>query len=246
MANYKLPAQFNKLLGKAMHDYKMLNDGDRVIIGLSGGVDSLALAWILQSWQQKAPISYKVLAITIDNGYWHDDKSAVGPRISIGPQMEQLGIEYRVEKSWYLDRDDMTCYLCSRNRRNQLFEIAKNEGYNKIALGHHKDDLLETFMMNALYSGNISTMLPHQRLFDDSLGIIRPMAYLEKDNVVEIAKGIGVEAVKNYCPLADNTRREQVRGILADIYKREPKAKKSLFSSLGNVRKDYMLLPAKK
>lgn len=238
---YKITTSSNKLLGKAMHDYSMIEDGDRIIIGLSGGVDSMALAWLLHSWQNKAPISYYIQTITVDNGYWRDDPTAMDPSISIGEQMQRLGIEHKVEPAWHLERSEMTCFLCARNRRSQLFDIAEKEGFTKIALGHHKDDLLETFMMNAIYSGNISTMVPHQRLFNDSLGIIRPMAYLEKNAVVEIAKGVGLEAVKNYCPLSDHTRREKARSILADIYSKEPEAKRSMFAALSNVRGDYML-----
>lgn len=231
----------NKLLGSAMHDFKMLEDGDKVLIGLSGGVDSMALAWILHEWQKKAPIKYKVECITVDNEYWKDSPQAFPPETSIGLQMKKLGIAHRVVKAWDLSREDMTCYLCARNRRNLLFDLARQEGFTKIALGHHKDDLLETFMLNAIYSGNISTMMPHQRLFDDSLGIIRPMAYLEKTDVVAIASKVGIKPVKNYCPLSDETRREKVRGILEHIYAEEPGAKRSLFASLANVRHEYML-----
>lgn len=241
--NFKevIAPKVNKLLGRAMHDFKMLEDGDRVLLGLSGGVDSMVLAWILQEWQKKAPIAYDVQCITVDNEYWKDSPHAFPPEKSIGSQMKTLGISHKVVKAWDLSREEMTCYLCARNRRNLLFDIAKKEGFTKIALGHHKDDLLETFMLNIIYSGNISTMMPHQRLFDDSLGIIRPMAYLEKTDVIKVAEKIGIKPVKNYCPLSDDTRREKVRSILENIYTQEPEAKRSLFASLSNVREEYML-----
>jgi tRNA 2-thiocytidine biosynthesis protein TtcA len=122
-----------------------------------------------------------------------------------------------------------------------LFELARQRGYNKVALGHHKDDLIETFFLNVLYSGNISTMVPKQDLFEGRLSIIRPMAYLEKDEVMTIAQSQGLLPVPNLCPLANDTRRETVRSILSDIYSREPGAKRSVFAALANVRKDYML-----
>ncbi len=236
-----LSGSVNKRIGQAMHDYDMLRDGDRVLLAISGGVDSLALAWTLKFWQKKAPITYSLHAITIDHEFWKQHDGAVGPAESIGRQMEQLGIEYTVERAWDISEEDRTCYQCARNRRSQLFDLARQRGYSKVALGHHKDDLVETFFLNILYSGNISTMLPRQDLFEGRLSLIRPMAYLEKTEVIAIAESQGLYPVANLCPLADDTRREAVRSILAGIYEREPQAKRSIFAALANVRKGYML-----
>lgn len=224
-----------------MHDYDMLDDGDRVLLALSGGVDSLALAWTLSFWQRKAPISYTLHAITVDHEFWKEHEGAVSPHASIGSQVTPLGIAYRVERAWDMTDENRSCYQCARNRRSQLFDLARQGGYNKVALGHHKDDLIETLFLNMLYSGNISTMLPKQQLFEGRLSIIRPLAYLEKDEVIQIADSHGMKPVANLCPLAKDTRREKVRTILAEIYQREPDAKRSIFAALANVREGYLL-----
>lgn len=231
----------NKRVGRAMHDYEMLSDGDRVLLAVSGGIDSLSLAWVLSHWHKKAPISYTLEAVTVDHGFWKDVEGAVSPQESIGLQLAQMGLNYTVERAWDVDEKERSCFQCARNRRSQLFDIARQRGFNKVALGHHKDDLVETFFLNVLYSGNISTMVPRQDLFEGRLAIIRPLAYLEKKEVEEIGKAAGLLPVDNLCPLADLTNREKVRTILDDIYKQAPDAKRSIFSALSNVREGYLL-----
>lgn len=242
----QLPKKFlsdkvNRKVGQAMHEYGMLADGDRVLLAVSGGIDSLVMAAVLKYWQSKAPIRYTIQGVNIDHEFWRSKEGAVGPDETIGEQLNHIGVDYAVEKAWDIRDEDRTCYQCARNRRSQLFDLARSWGFNKIALGHHKDDLVETFFLNVLYSGNISTMLPKQELFEGKLHLIRPLAYLEKDEVYAIGERAGLAPVPNLCPLADDTRRERVRSILDHIYSLEPEAKRSVFAALSNVRKGYML-----
>jgi tRNA 2-thiocytidine biosynthesis protein TtcA len=238
---YKLPAGLNRKIGRAMHDFALLAEGDHVLVAVSGGVDSLTLACVLKIWQQKAPIHFSLTALYIDHGFWKRQQGAVDPSEAIARQLRGLSLSFEVVEEWRIAETDRTCFQCSRNRRSQLFDLAREKGYNKIALGHHKDDLIETFMLNAIYSGNISTMVPKQQLFGGTLSLIRPMAYLEKQEVCEIAAGLQLEAVKNLCPLSADTRREKVRRLLQTLYRDEPAARSSLFAALSNVRKDYLL-----
>lgn len=224
-----------------MHDYTMFAEGDRVLVGVSGGIDSLTLACVLKIWQKKAPIHFDLTVQYIAHDFWKRHKGAADPGESITRQMHKISLEVQIAEEWAIDDAGRTCFLCSRNRRSQLFEIAREQGFNKIALGHHKDDLIETFMLNAIYSGNISTMVPRQELFDGTLSIVRPMAYLDKNEVGEIAAGLQLEVVDSLCPLAADTRREKVRTLLQTLYQEEPAARNSLFSALANVRTDYLL-----
>ncbi|KPK29695.1 MAG: hypothetical protein AMK70_15475, partial [Nitrospira bacterium SG8_35_1] len=166
----------NRSIGQAMHNYQMLADNDRVLIAVSGGVDSLVLTWILNHWQQKAPIDYEIIAAYIDNGF---DRSTGD---NVAQQLQNIGVPYLIEKTdfWHraaaAEEGKSICYHCARLRRNRLFAIAEKQGFNKIGFGHHQDDILETFFINLLYAGNISTMVPKQKLFDGRIHIIRPMA----------------------------------------------------------------------
>ncbi len=245
MGSSGLPKQINRKIGQALHDFAMLSDGDRVLVAVSGGVDSLVNAWVLQMWRRKAPIDYDLEAVYVDNGFRGDNLGEPDPAVCIREQLDRFSIPLTVVDAWP-DREgeERSCYICARNRRTQLFDLARRKGCRKLSFGHHKDDLLETFLINILYSGNISTMVPRQDLFGGNLSIIRVLAYIEKNDIISIAETVGIRAVKNFCPLSGNTRRDRVRALLDTIDQEIPGAKNSLFSALGNVRSDY-LLPAK-
>ncbi len=236
-----LTPKMNRRIGNVLADYSMLDDGDKVLAAVSGGVDSLVMVWLLHNWRNKAPIDYHLQAVTIENRFDLPDGTVRTPTGLIEQQLTRMGLSLKVIKAKPMADREMSCFGCARNRRNLLFDLAEQEGYSKIGFGHHKDDLVETLFINLLYGGNISTMLPRQQLFDGRLSLIRPLAYLEKVDVLEIAKAAGIEPVKNNCPLSGETRRETVREILKGIYRQEPEAKNSIFAALANVRQEYLL-----
>ena len=231
----------NRRIGRAMHDYSMLAEGDKVLIAVSGGVDSLVLTWILDYWQHKAPIQYNLLAVYIDNGFAHSTSD------DVAKQLQKINVPYLIKKTDFWERaaaaedEKSVCYHCARLRRNLLFSIAEQEGFNKIAFGHHKDDIIETFFINLLYAGNLSTMVPRQELFEGRLNIIRPMAYLEKKEVKDIAGKAGVMPVKNPCPKDSDSKRQEARKILASLCALDPKVKSNIFAALSNIRHGYLL-----
>jgi tRNA 2-thiocytidine biosynthesis protein TtcA len=231
----------NRKIGQAMHDYAMLADSDRVLIAVSGGVDSLVLTWLLKHWQLKAPIEYKILAVHIDNGFKSETSS------KIEEQLRKIHVPFIIEKTDYWEKaaaaenGKSVCYHCARLRRNRLFSIAEEQGFNKIAFGHHKDDILETFFINLLYAGNLSTMVPRQELFEGRISIIRPLAYLEKSDVRNIAAKAGITPVKNPCPKDNDSKRQEARKILAELTEKNPRIKSNIFAALSNIRHGYLL-----
>lgn len=232
---FKIPAKVRRKIGRAMHDYRMFADGDRILVAVSGGVDSLVLAGLLAVWRQRAPIDYTLDCIHIDHGC-----NDTPPEKAIAPQLARFGLSVTILSEG--DHADMrSCFLCARSRRNQLFDQAQLLGCNRIAFGHHRDDLVETFLLNAFYSGSLSTMVPKQELFQGSLALVRPMAYLEKADIRALAAAWQLRPVTSLCPSADNTRRQRVRDLLATLYADEPQVGNSLFAALSNVRHDYLL-----
>ncbi|MFZ5774849.1 MAG: tRNA lysidine(34) synthetase [Thermodesulfobacteriota bacterium] len=238
-----IPRQVNHRVGQAMHQFGMLADGDRVLIAVSGGIDSLVLSWLLKEWQRKAPIRYALLTAHLDMGF------GGGEHELVRAQLERLDLPMLIEQTDFgrralLAEDGKAgCYHCARQRRNRLFALAQEHGCNKLAFGHHQEDIVETFFLNLFYGGNLSAMAPRQELFGGKLAIIRPLALLDKESIIGLGREIGVTAVANPCPLAADSRRERIRGWLAELYQQEPSIRPTLFASLGNPRPEYLPVP---
>jgi len=241
-----LPRNINRAVGQAMHTYNMLADGDRIMVAVSGGIDSLVLAWLLDHWRKKAPIDYTLLAVHLNMGFDADGQQLVEK------QLCRLGVPCLIKQTSYgreaLAAEDgkSGCFHCARKRRNRLFELAGEHDCNKIAFGHHQEDIIETFFLNLLYSGNLSTMVPRQNLFGGKLAIIRPLAFLGKKQIQSLGERLGIDPVKNPCPLAESSKRSTVRSLLTQLYMQDETMKASIFAALANVRTEYLLTPLDK
>ncbi|MFY9941481.1 MAG: ATP-binding protein [Desulfobacterales bacterium] len=233
----------NRVVGKALHRYEMLADGDRVLIGVSGGMDSLTLMWILQERRARVPIGYDIFPVYIDPGFGD------GFNDQLAGFCASQGLALRVERTDCGPRGhspenrENPCFLCSRLRRKRLFEVADEMGCNKLALGHNKDDIIETFFLNICYAGEISTMQPLQPFFDGRFEVIRPLAFAAEDLIRRFARRRAFPTFETNCPSARTSRRREIKGLLDHLYRSNRKIKGNIFRAMHHVRSEYLLKP---
>jgi tRNA 2-thiocytidine biosynthesis protein TtcA len=231
----------NRAVGKALHRYQMISDGDRIIVGVSGGADSLTLMQVLLERQPRIPIKYELHAVYIDPGF---EGSFAEPLASY---CQAHGFALRVENTDYgilghsSDNRENPCFLCSRLRRKRLFEIAAELDCNKLALGHNKDDIIETLFMNICYAGEISTMLPAQTFFQQRFTVIRPLAYVDEELIRRFARDQRFPEFINPCPTAATSKRREIKTLLKQLYRSNKKIKGNIFRSMRHVKPEYLL-----
>jgi len=219
-------------------DYKMLSEGDKIAVAVSGGKDSLALLRILNDRRGFVPIKYSLVAVHIDLGY---PKSCAEILIK---HFKKIGVDYHIEKVDTLKKTkpkDINCFWCSWNRRKALFEASDKLGCTKIALGHHMDDIVETMLLNLFFQGEISAMVPKQELFKGKITLIRPLAYVEEYMIKRFAKEEKIPHQTCMCPNSVTSNRTKMGRIIHQIKKTCPDVKKNIFRSVKRVKHDYLL-----
>lgn len=227
----------SKKIGKAMTDYDMISDGDKILVAVSGGKDSLTMLHLLNQRKKFVPVKYELLAVHVDMGY-----PCHHPKI-LSEYFKSLDVGYYIKKIDILKgktRKDISCFWCSWNRRKALFETADKFGCSKVALGHHFDDIIETMMLNLFFHGEISAMSPKQELFKGKIVVIRPLAYVEEDMIVKFAKSADFPHHKCSCPNSITSKRTKMTDMLKDLEKICPDVKKNIFRSLTRIKKDYL------
>lgn len=228
-------------MGKAIHAYGMIKEGDRIAVGLSGGKDSLTLVQLLHERRAWAPIGYEIFPIYIDPGF----EGGFGPQLVAFCAQKGWPLHYEKTEHGPLahsaENGENPCFLCARLRRKRLFEIAADLGCRKIALGHNKDDLIETLFLNICYSGEISTMMPAQTFFGGEYTIIRPLAYAEEGKIRRFVQAQGLPRYVNPCPSARMSKRREIKELLERLYRSNPKIRGNIFRSMSNVKLDYLL-----
>jgi tRNA 2-thiocytidine biosynthesis protein TtcA len=250
--NSKQRTDFNKLqkrlrrnVGSAISDFAMIENNDRIMVCLSGGKDSYAMLDILLLLQHNAPINFELVAVNMDQ------KQPGFPEEILPAYLDQLNIEYHiVEKDTYsvvrekIPEGKTTCGLCSRLRRGTLYAFAEKIGANKIALGHHRDDIVETMFLNMFHGGRLAGM-PPKLLSDDGRNIvIRPMAYCREPDIAKYAQLKEFPIIPcNLCGSQDNLQRQQIKQMLIDWEKTSPGRVNSIFRALQNVSPSQLADP---
>lgn len=232
-------------MGKAIHRYGMIDEGDRILVGVSGGKDSLSLLTLLSERAQRVPIHYDLMAVHVDLGF---DSSGAD---MLKEFFEAKKVAFHIESTRIAElatgpeNRENPCFLCSWERRKRVFFLAQRFGCNKIAFGHHKDDIIETLLLNIFYSAEISTMLPLQPLFKGKLTIIRPLALVEEKKIERFAKEKGLPYFPCGCPASANSKRKKVKELIRALEQENRFVKGNIFRALSNIKTDYLLPPKK-
>ncbi len=209
--------RFIKAVGKGINDFDMIRDGETVLLGVSGGKDSLAMALALSLRRKWLPINYNLKAIMIN---WTEHPIEKHYKERLYEYFRDLDIDFEIRNESQFPtsfKDDFNCYLCSRNRRRILFEIAQNEGYRLIAMGHHLDDLVETTMMNLFFRAEFATMNPVQEFFDGKLYVIRPMIQIHESTTKRLSEIYDLPTVKPVCPYDQTNVRANLKPIVKEL-----------------------------
>jgi tRNA 2-thiocytidine biosynthesis protein TtcA len=223
--------------GKAIADYNLIEHGDTVLVCISGGKDSYALLSVLMALRQRAPVDFRLIAMNLDQ------KQPGFPAHILPAYLAGLGIEYRiVEQDTYsivkekIPEGKTTCSLCSRLRRGVIYRTAKELGANKIALGHHRDDIVHTLFLNLFFGGKLKAMPPKLVTDDGAHVVIRPLAYCSESDIARFARCMDFPIIPcNLCGAQNNLQRQKIREMMADWDRRYPGRTESVFSALQNI-----------
>ena len=233
----KLQKRLRRQAGEAVSDFNMIEDGDKVMVCLSGGKDSYTLLDVLMHFQKVAPIRFEIVAVNMDQ------KQPGFPEEVLPAYLKALGVAYHVvEKDTYsivkekIPEGKTTCSLCSRLRRGTLYTFADEIGATKMALGHHRDDILETFFLNMFYGGTLKAMPPKLRADDGRNVVIRPLAYCSEKDIQAYATFKQFPIIPcNLCGSQENLQRQVVKDMLRDWERTSPGRSESMFRALQNV-----------
>lgn len=233
----RLEARLRGLVGKAIEQYRMIEAGDRVMVCVSGGKDSFTLLALLRSLQRSAPISYELMAVNLDQ------KQPGFPAEVLPRYFESIGVPYHIlQQDTYrvvkrlIPEGQTMCSLCSRLRRGALYRFAAEHGISKIALGHHRDDIVETFFLNLFHGGRLKAMAPKLRSQDGRHIVIRPLAFVAERDIARYARGMRFPLIPcSLCGSQPNLQRTAIKALLREWERAQPGRTEAIFSALRHV-----------
>lgn len=229
---------------KALKQFTLVEDGDRIMVALSGGKDSLLLATLMKALKRHPLVDFDVIFVTMDPGY----PEALKKRLHV--QSEALGLPVHIERTTVFDvvnkqAPDNPCFMCARIRRGVLYRLAREHRCNKIALGHHRDDVIETTLLNMLFSGSVRTMLPKVVSNEHpGMTLIRPLYFIHEADIITLMNKHGFDPIQCGCPLAEkniSSKRAFVKDWLKQLNNEHPGIDASIFRAPDNVNLDYLL-----
>ncbi len=241
---------FNRLRGRLEHqvgdaiaDFNMIEEGDTVMVCLSGGKDSYTLLEILRALQKRAPIDFRIVAMNLDQ------KQPGFPEHVLPEYFKSIGVEYRIEaQDTYsivkekIPEGKTTCSLCSRLRRGIIYRVASELGANKIALGHHRDDMIETLFLNLFFGGKLKSMPPKLVTDKGDHIVIRPLAYCAEKDIARFARAMEFPIIPcNLCGSQDNMQRKNIKGMLVEWERQYPGRSQTIFTAMQNVAPSHLL-----
>ena len=242
----RLKKKLERGVGEAIADFNMIGDGDTVMVCVSGGKDSYTLLACLLALRERAPVDFRVIAMNLDQ------KQPGFPADVLPAYFESLGVEYRIvtEDTYSIVKDKIpegktTCSLCSRLRRGIIYRTARELGATRIALGHHRDDILETLFLNMFFGGRIKAMPPKLVSDDGANVVIRPLAYCTENDITRFARTMDFPIIPcNLCGSQENAQRRQIKAMLQAWGRAHPGRIESIFTALGNVVPSHLADPA--
>ena len=229
-------------IGQAIGDYSLIEEGDKILVAVSGGKDSLALLHLLAARRSWSPVYFEISAAHVESDL---ACSTAAPKPRLEEMFQDLNVPYFFRSIKVLDEQmGTTCFWCSWNRRKMLFNLAAETGCNKIALGHHKDDIIETILLNLFYKGEISAMQPRQEMFKGECVIIRPLCYVEERMTRKFSEECGFPMQTRPCSFGEDSKRKRMKALICQLQKETPgmNIKTNIFKSVSRINAEYIAL----